>query len=397
MPLAVSAGGIGLPFGGSAAAAAAFDNLADLGVVGLTGPTILSRYRAALAGGHPTVAFVGDSKTSGIAAKSVLTTPDVLTDNASHVFSYVGQAAALMNSAGTPAIEQSWFSDAGTVGSGASPSHHAYDSRVVVNSPWAIFGSTSLTLGGYLYLAASAGTFTWTSTANVDSFILHYVTISGGGTFSYSIDGGTAVNVSTNAANAWVKSATISLGSPGAHSIALTWVSGGNVFINGLDAWDSTTPAVRLLNMGIGGVQASIWADSSNPWSSLNALVTKAPTLAVIDLGTNEIIQGTSAATFTTNMQTIITALLPTTDIVLAVPVGMDPAQRAQATQDAFRAAVLALQAANPATVVMDYPQVYGSYAAQIAANRVYNTDHENQIGYGFKAGFIKPLLRLAR
>ena len=105
---------------------------------------------------------------------------------------------------------------------------NTFDSRVAFGTGWSLININSF--GGSAFTCSSSTTsfaFTPTATgcysASVDTFVVWYAQLPGGGSFSWAIDAGGTTNVSTSNASTAVTSVTIPAGSLAAHTLNLWW------------------------------------------------------------------------------------------------------------------------------------------------------------------------------
>ncbi|HKU18094.1 MAG TPA: SGNH/GDSL hydrolase family protein [Candidatus Saccharimonadales bacterium] len=140
-----------------------------------------------------------------------------------------------------------------------------------------------------------------------------------GGSFSWQVDGGSTSTVSTNGGSILDGQIThISLGSAGAHTLTLAWVS-GQCNIEGVVEYNGDYGAgIQVHDAAHYGWQASNWVSvtangSSGPAQAISNLN---PSLIIITLGVNDQWNGVVPATFQTNLTTLISQLRA----VLATP-----------------------------------------------------------------------------
>ncbi len=171
---------------------------------------------------------------------------------------------------------------------------------------------TGATLGpksSFAQLNASGQTITYSLTG--DSADIMWAQAAFGGTFSWKVDGGSATNVSTNGGSTLDGKIThISLGSTGAHTLTLTWVS-GNSNVDGVVEYNGDySTGLQVHDAGHYGWQSTNWtsvlASSTGAAAGIAAL---SPKLIIIALGVNDQFAGVAPATFQSNLQTIITGL----------------------------------------------------------------------------------------
>jgi lysophospholipase L1-like esterase len=160
-------------------------------------------------------------------------------------------------------------------------------------------------------LNATGQSFTFS--LNGDSADIMWVQVGFGGTFSWQVDSGATTNVSTNGGStADGKITHISLGSAGAHTLKLAWVS-GNATVDGVTEYNGDLSAgIQVHDCGHFGWTSSSWVTSlgggtvAGPAAAVAALN---PAAVVISLGVNDQFANTAPATFGSNLQTIISGL----------------------------------------------------------------------------------------
>ncbi len=178
-----------------------------------------------------------------------------------------------------------------------------------VDSGWS-FGGSHPNDGYGLGLASVslATSATMSQTFNpTTGFTLYFVQGPGQGSFTVSIDGGTATTIipdTSGAANrhdgSW-KSAVLTRGS---HSILITATNA--CIISGVYVYDGDeTSGVQVFNSGKGGTTAADFA-GANASTITTRLGTLSPGLVAIMLGSNDYQTGVVPNTFKTNIQTII-------------------------------------------------------------------------------------------
>lgn len=141
------------------------------------------------------------------------------------------------------------------------------------------------------------------------SFKIGWFRDSGTGSFSYSVDGAAAVTVPTNGTHTGEVLTTISGLTPGQHTISISLVS-GYVLINGLYVYYGDEAAgIRVYESGHFGWKASDFINTPSGGTATDWLTSVnliQPHLVTIALGANDAVSQ-SAATYKTNMQTLIT------------------------------------------------------------------------------------------
>ena len=201
---------------------------------------------------------------------------------------------------------------------------------------------------------------TFTPSESWDTVDVYYIAETGYG--SMAVTGsvsGTINSASFTTSGVNVVSYTKTLG---AGSITFTPTNENHIV--GVDFYATTSPKLNLLRMATGNSKTSDWVTTSGNWQSLDSLkavMSKNPVqLWIINLGTNDQIGGVTAATFSTNLQTLITSLKYNAasnpnggDVVLmAPPFVTDYGSANAASRKAYQNAIYALAASNGLHVV---------------------------------------------
>lgn len=216
------------------------------------------------------------------------------------------------------------------------------DTRIVKAGTW----TRQTTLGPFSYACELANTGTgntiaFTPDVACDSFTIHYLKSSAGGTFTANVDGGTATNVNSNNASTVYATQTVSAGASGTHTLNIVAPASGAVYIIGFEATNGTS-GVRTTRIAKGGSEAStlVGTNTTNTAYSLRSSFEWAvPDLAIITFGVNEFLQQRGASVYSTNMQTVINeAVTQGCTILLVNPppngtAGKSPAQSAYADE----------------------------------------------------------------
>ena len=199
-----------------------------------------------------------------------------------------------------------------------------YVSTGFTGAQWAWTGSPSTASYGlgwraYTFGTGVTGTFTFTGTA----FTLSWTGGPTGGTFSYTVDGGSATNVSTTLGATTQCNLTAVTGlAAGSHTVVVQWVSGGNVNIEGAYCFNGDeSKGIRVLDAGKSGMTAA-YAASTGLTALSRSVTVAAPHLVYVNLGVNDYRADTSAATYLSNMSTILAAIrtaAPTAGIIASM------------------------------------------------------------------------------
>ena len=276
----------------------------------LLAPKNFKNYRKALAAvragtGFCDIAFYGDSTTFGSGSGSANPPTNGL----------VKRLQALLNSWHVPAAEGTIFAQQW---SGTSP----VDTRWTLGAGWSWTAGTNFGLAKKCNLGApttATGSLALAPGFVFDSFRVLYAQGGATGSTAINVDGGaTLATLNTSGANgvAWSPTYTVARA---VHTINFGAPTVNTVFIIGVQAWDSTTPAVRLSNGGVPVSATQDWIDNGTWGSMPTAFAGAAPNLAIIDLGINDAQSGTALATTRANLVTLIqSAQAANVDLILA-------------------------------------------------------------------------------
>lgn len=358
------------------------------GVYNLT-PTSLPRWRKCIANvragtGRCKLATVGDSTTAGLLSNGTSTN---IRPNS---YPYVMAKRLMYQGAQIATIDSTW-GDAGAADS--SSTLPTFDSRITFGSGWLTSGEP-FSLGGHVPAnATTTNTYSFAPAGSFDTIDIYYIQNTGLATFTVNVDGGATAATINSAGSISVQKATITVAA-GTHTINIQRNgTGGTAFIIGIDAYLSTAPKVAVWNMGSCSSTSGNWAaNTSAPWDPTQAIVTVAPDVAVINLGINDMRTGVSLATTIANIQTIITALAAHMDVVLTIPVPSQTSIIPQATQDAYRAALIGLATANSVPLI-DLPARFVNYTTANSNGFMADQLHPDAQGYQDMATSVLSVL----
>lgn len=352
-------------------------------------PSQLPKWSLALAKvkagtGSAKILCVGDSTTLGYGSQG----SNVVAN------SYPKQLVDKFNTAN---INATWQSFMGPGGPLSSVDYAHQDSRLVVGTTgWSFNTYPIFVPGGYPGAATTADTeTTFLPNVNVDTFRIWYITKSGNGTFYANINGGTNTNTSTSASDG-LTSITIT-GTLGSNTLHLGWVSGGTIYIAGVEAFDSTKKWISVINAGIFAGSVSTWTSDSGDAFGLPQGISKlGQDLTIIDLGINDWQSGVDAgAGYTSTYQSIITqAKASGGDVAIMTPNPSSTAVVSVARQNTYIAAMLSLASSNGLPVIDVYNAFGGLYTTASSNGWVADTLHPNGTGYGVMATTIYNSIR---
>lgn len=196
------------------------------------------------------------------------------------------------------------------------------------SDPRIVLGGSSQMTGingaaGNVAATTQAGdTITFTLTPGVYDRVDVYMIEAGAASANVKIDGVDYGTLNAGTAGG-IYVTTINL-PRGTHSQAVfTGLAQGMTFIYGVVFWDSLTPSIEVYNYGQPGADsAGITNGTATGYTSFGHILKTAPNLCLINIGINDINNGTqTAAQAVTNLTPLITALkAQNCDVILIVP-----------------------------------------------------------------------------
>jgi lysophospholipase L1-like esterase len=177
----------------------------------------------------------------------------------------------------------------------------------------------------------------------------------------------------------------------GNHTLNLVWAS-GETYAAHVIAYNSAAKEISIYNMGWGSSVANDWLGSASPWSAFNYLPTLTPDLTIIDLTINDAAAGTDIPTYKTALQSLITNVQSTGDIILMSGSPIDPIATGHslATQQAYVDAMKAV-ALSANVPMIDTFSLFGStWAGPNASGWMFSDGvHPDTLGYTQIAGYV--------
>lgn len=269
--------------------------------------------RAAYLAGRARIVTLGDSKNIGYFANAG-------TNTGAYALSPSKTIISEFNNAGVTAIDGTFGGSKGI--SGGIANVVAYDTRITNTSGWVI--ATQETLDGQFFQNTTTTTaLTLAPTITYDRIDISFLRTTGIGTFTITHNGSIVATINQNAANS-IGFSQISV-PRGTFNLVINRVSGNCFTLPLIRLWDSTTPHVQVSQLGRSGRKVSDWLVATTHYDPRNFLNAIDFDLALIDLGSNDIQAGVSAATYKSNLQTLITLLLnkgAEVQLIATVPAG---------------------------------------------------------------------------
>jgi lysophospholipase L1-like esterase len=221
---------------------------------------------------------------------------------------------------------------------------------------------------------------------------LFYLTYPGYGSFTYSVDGGAATTVSTDAAENNGANVSIDMGNDNQHTITVSWAA-GQVRFFGVRQW-AQDAQIHVYDGGHAGAVTSQFADQASygHWQQVAAM---GADLIVISLGLNDYFQK-GAGAFQSELTAAVTnakSSAPTASILLAAA---PTPQGGTAHSDPWSTFVSIMQTVATAegTAFTDYGQRIGTHDAD-TLGLFFDFTHLNRFGQAIEAdalaGYLSP------
>lgn len=336
-------------------------------------PSLLPNWRFAMSqvkkgAANCRILVIGDSETIGVNAAGAATPPN-----------WTAALAAALLDAKIPTNNNGFFGDSTGVGNLGVRS--GTDPRIAIGS-WT--SASPFTTGGAIFNATTTGTpFVYTPGIPIDTFNVFYNTGTGLGSWTITPTGASATAINSNGTSlmniATVTSPTVSP----TNTVSLNFVSGGTVFMEGLEAYNSKQASVNIMNAGWWGSNSTQWIASGAVFNPLATVGTIAAPLVIIRAGANDWKPsgsgGTSIATFTANIQQLISKAKATGDVVLAIDAPNTSVT--QVIQEQYVQVLYSLAESNSIPLVDDFNR-WISFAVSNAAGFYSDAVHPNGNGY---------------
>lgn len=339
--------------------------------------------------GRAKVLWAGDSTTTGAGAGA--------SGNSAMVGAYQNsiqnQVAAILNARGLPVSSNSFLSNQSTAS--AATAYNAYDPRLVEGAGWADAAGFFIA-GGTTFVSTGTGVLAFTPVGAVDTFEIYWYNNNNAGTATVNVNGGATLATLTGSGTQTVTKTTVTA-VKGVNTLNIVGGGATQFYIMGVVAYDSTKPAVDFIQAGQFGSLSATWiANSTTPpgpafVGTTGLLAKMAPDLIVVDLTVNDSTGATSAATYTANMTTLVSALATFGADILLVS-GTPPNTSASAIATIVRA--LAGVAAARNLAFLDVNARWVNFTTANATGWFFSDGlHPNAVGYADVAKFLSAFL----
>ena len=327
------------------------------------------------------VVVVGDSTTIGINGAGAWITPNI-----------TASLSAALLAGGLTATDDciSGFSIQGST----TGSRLGTDPRCSAGSWTSNLVDSTGTLGGAILNSSGVGAaFTFTPVKNTDTVNAIWTAYSNGGaaTATVKLGSGSIANMNSGLAGGLTQtSATTTLG---ANAVTINYASGtGTFYLEGIECFNSAAKSINIFNAGFWGTASNLWTGNANNYDPLPMLGFLAPALTIIVPGINDWGTSVSVATFTANIQTLITKAQLSGDVILCTPT---PNNTNQTLQAQMIAALYGSAQTNNCVLIDNWSRWAGlnGYATYNPIGYYSNAIHPANIGYEDQAQAIASVL----
>jgi lysophospholipase L1-like esterase len=355
-------------------------------------PSNISNLRAALRANSANIriAIEGDSVIRGVDGAGA-NTAQYTTDSIHE------RLAAFLNADSMPATAMSQYGV-----SGNTLVDYLGRTNRVTTSGSVVLGSNKY-LGGVEFRFTAAGNVTFTVNGVDTMRPIWGDQVTTGRTFSYKIDGGSAVNLTTSGVSQIRRENPISLGAVGTHTISCDWVA-GTALLCGIEFYNSTRNEITVHNIALsGGVSANFIDNAGAPGQGRPQQESNFPfALVASEMGSvNDARTSVSVATFKSNMQTrVLNARANGADFIyIAQPWDNGTGTGNVANQQQYRDAGYQLAAQYDFPVLDLAGLTGGSYAASVANGNQAAGDnvHMTTAGKVLLARKLEEIIKYAR
>jgi hypothetical protein len=208
----------------------------------------------------------------------------------------------------------------GAWGNQSAGGYVAYDPSVTFGASWT-FDTSRFVVGGNPFLQGTSNTSTLdfnptnstafpsnpaVQTDSADVYTLSY--IAGNNTLDVSVNAGATITSITDPGNGTINKTTVST-TLGTNTWKLKCATlGFGCYVQGMVAYDSTVPQVKVVNGGWGGSLISGWVTNVNGFDALQTIAAMAPDLCIAQIAGNDAGAGTNVATYIADYETLVDA-----------------------------------------------------------------------------------------
>jgi lysophospholipase L1-like esterase len=163
----------------------------------------------------------------------------------------------------------------------------------------------------------------------------------------------------------------------------------GNVFLLGVEPWNSTVSRVRVANAGVPSTASDQWVGDS-PFGAGESITAYQPDLTIIVLGINDAILTNTLSKYTSQMATVIASAQAAGDVIL-----MSPTASQEVGVSALETQYTAYLLGAGLPILDNYDRL-GAWAAVNTIGFMDDAHHKNSLGCWDDADFVAQALLAA-
>lgn len=307
---------------------------------------------------------------------------------------WAGLLAASLSSGGLLASRYSFFGDQNAPAGGFQLKD--VDPRMVQGGGW-VSDNSPVTFGGRFLVqpASNSGLLDFTPGFSFTSARVWYPVASGLSTsLGVYADGVSKTSINEAGSNAL---AHVDISVPASAS-KLSFLNNGAAQGNVLGA-ECFAPGQNVLISQVGwcGALSADLASQSNPWSPASVLPALSPDLYLMEIMTNDVNSGTSAATWQANVNTLLAAASASADVILVIDPVCSGANFTSGLYDQYISAAMTLIASYGGHII-DLRNALGStYAGALANGWMFDGNHPSAVGHQLCSAEVAKQILLAR
>lgn len=198
----------------------------------------------------------------------------------------------------------------------------------------------------------------------IDTITVKWANSAALGSCAVNVDGGSSLGtISGLGAAGTIGTSTFTV-PRGTHTINIVPNNNGDFYLIGIISYDSTQPAIDVIQCGWSGATASNFALSSpgNAWFGIGAIKDLAPDLTIFVSSANDSNNNTGVATYKANVQAFVNAALVSGDVILCTDPPSNTTQATDGTLDKYIAALTQISVAQNLPM-LNLKTRYQSYA----------------------------------
>jgi hypothetical protein len=299
------------------------------------------------------------------------------------------QLVSLLNSAGIPAADDSWFGEH-LIEAFQGVTLAQYDTRFTVSGAASYYPDGQFqSLGGIPFQLNSVGkAVNFTPTNQTDTTKFFYFNSLGGTVDTSFAGGGSLGTVVASGANT-IGSSTKTY-AKGAGAFTVSWSAGNNAVLGGV-SYDSTTPRVNVLNLSAYGdklTSTNGYVKNKNYWRGGSALSVFGLDAVIVGMTINSANQDGVAGVEAYKQSLIVMCtdvVNSGADLILSTPHNIGTTNQSNGICDMYIAAIRSVAAMFNAPIIDLYQRI-DNYATFNANGLYFDALHLSTIGYRAKA-----------